>query len=216
MIDLRHVLAILLLGTTTAFAADTPVLNGADAFGDWKTDRPGVRRMILPKDLPEPYATGAAASRAVLAPLPAGTGPQLPPGFKAELLIDKLGVSDVGAFFPHAVTLHTSCHALRSLHLGTVPVELLRHVGGLTLIDLDQQDECCGFGGTFSIKNPEVSAAMVSNKVRCVLNTGAEVCTAVDNSCLMHIGGALSRQRTGVRTLHLAEILASSKLGDET
>jgi L-lactate dehydrogenase complex protein LldE len=134
----------------------------------------------------------------------------------SELLIDKLGVSDVGAFFPHAVTLHTSCHALRSLHLGTVPVELLRHVGGLTLIDLDQQDECCGFGGTFSIKNPEVSAAMVSNKVRCVLNTGAEVCTAVDNSCLMHIGGALSRQRTGVRTLHLAEILASSKLGDET
>lgn len=95
MIDLRHVLAILLFGTVTAFAADTPVLNGPDAFGDWKTDRPGVRRLILPKDLPEPYATGAAASRAVLSPLPAGTGPQLPVGFKAELLLDKLNTPRV-------------------------------------------------------------------------------------------------------------------------
>ncbi len=134
----------------------------------------------------------------------------------SELLIDKLGMPDVGAFFPHTVTLHTSCHALRSLHLGTVPVELLRHVEGLTLIDLEQPNECCGFGGTFSIKNPEVSVAMGADKVGCILNTGAEVCTAVDNSCLMHIGGLLSRQRASVRTLHLAEILASRKPGEAT
>ena len=127
-----------------------------------------------------------------------------------ELLVDRLGVTDVGAFYPHTVTMHTSCHSLRCLRVGSKPTQLLRAVRGLTLVELPQSDECCGFGGTFSIKNPEVSAAMLSDKVQCVLTTGAEVCTAVDNSCLMHIGGALRRQRTGVRTLHLAEILAST------
>jgi L-lactate dehydrogenase complex protein LldE len=129
----------------------------------------------------------------------------------SELLVDKLGVTDVGAFFPHAVTLHTSCHSLRSLHVGDKPAQLLQNVRGLKLIDLVQSDECCGFGGTFAVKNADVSAAMLSDKLRCVLATGAEICTAGDNSCLMHIGGALSRQRTGVRCLHLAEILASSE-----
>jgi L-lactate dehydrogenase complex protein LldE len=133
----------------------------------------------------------------------------------SELLVDKLGVTDVGAFYPHAVTLHTSCHSLRSLRVGDKPIQLLRSVHGLALIDLPKSEECCGFGGTFAIKNPEVSAAMLSEKVRCVLNTRAEVCTAGDNSCLMHIGGALSRQRTGVRTVHLAEILASTETGEE-
>lgn len=131
----------------------------------------------------------------------------------SELLIDKLGVTDVGAFFPHTVTLHTSCHSLRSLHVGSKPVRLLENVRGLKLIDLDHSDECCGFGGTFAVKNADVSAAMLSDKVRCVLDTGAEICTAGDNSCLMHIGGALRRQRTGVRCLHLAEILASTEDG---
>jgi L-lactate dehydrogenase complex protein LldE len=129
----------------------------------------------------------------------------------SELLVDKLGITDVGAFFPHTVTLHISCHSLRSLHVGDKPVQLLQNVRGLKLIDLAQADECCGFGGTFAVKNPDVSAAMLSDKIRCVLDTGAEICTAGDNSCLMHIGGALSRQRTGVRCLHLAEILASSE-----
>lgn len=129
----------------------------------------------------------------------------------SELLIDKLGVSDVGAFFPHTVTLHTSCHSLRSLRVGDKPAQLLQNVRGLKLIDLAQSDECCGFGGTFAVKNADVSAAMLSDKIRCVLDTGAEICTAGDNSCLMHIGGALSRQRTGVRCLHLAEILASTE-----
>jgi L-lactate dehydrogenase complex protein LldE len=128
-----------------------------------------------------------------------------------EFLVDHLGIEDVGAFFPHSVTLHTSCHSLRSLHLGGKPERLLRKVRGLTLVDLPDSGQCCGFGGTFSIKNPEVSAAMLSEKVQRILSTRAEICTAVDNSCLMHIAGALHRQRTGVRTLHLAEILASTE-----
>lgn len=130
-----------------------------------------------------------------------------------ELLVHKLGITDIGAFFPHAVTLHPSCHSLRSLHIGEGPAKLLEHVNGLQLLPLPDADQCCGFGGTFAIKNPEVSAAMLSDKVRCVLNTGAEICTAIDNSCLMHINGALSRTRTGIRCLHLAEILASAESG---
>ncbi len=126
----------------------------------------------------------------------------------SELLVDKLGVTDVGAFYPHTVTLHPSCHSLRSLRVGDKPARLLREVRGLTLVDLPESEQCCGFGGTFAIKNPDVSAAMLSDKVHRILDTGAEVCSAVDNSCLMHINGALSRQRTGVKCLHLAEILA--------
>jgi len=126
-----------------------------------------------------------------------------------ELLVDHLGVTDVGAFFPHSVALHPSCHSLRSLKLGDRPARLLNSVRGLTLVELEQSEECCGFGGTFAIKNADVSTAMLSDKVRCLLNSGAEICAAVDNSCLMHIGGALTRQRTGMRVLHLAEILAS-------
>jgi L-lactate dehydrogenase complex protein LldE len=128
----------------------------------------------------------------------------------SELLIDRLGVEDVGAFYPHSVTLHTTCHSLRGLRIGDRPVRLLQKVRGLTYIQLPAADECCGFGGTFAIKNPDVSAAMLSDKIRSVLDTGAEVCTAVDNSCLMHIGGGLSRQRAGVRCVHIAEILAST------
>lgn len=126
-----------------------------------------------------------------------------------ELLVDHLGVTDVGAFFPHSVALHPSCHSLRSLQLGDRPARLLQGVRGLKLVDLPDSEECCGFGGTFAVKNADVSSAMLSDKVRCLLNSGAEICAAVDNSCLMHIGGALSRQRAGMRVLHLAEILAS-------
>jgi L-lactate dehydrogenase complex protein LldE len=132
----------------------------------------------------------------------------------SELLIDKLGISDVGAFFPHSVALHPSCHSLRSLHVGDKPERLLSHVRGLRLVPLPEAAQCCGFGGTFAVKNAEVSAAMLSEKIRCVLDSGAEICAALDNSCLMHIGGALSRQRTGMRCLHLAEILASTEGGD--
>jgi L-lactate dehydrogenase complex protein LldE len=127
----------------------------------------------------------------------------------SELLLDKLKVVDVGAFYPHSVTLHPSCHSLRSLQVGDKPERLLHGVRGLTLAELPNRDICCGFGGTFAIKNAEVSAAILSEKIQSVLSTKAEVCTALDNSCLMHIGGALSRQRTGVKCLHLAEILAA-------
>lgn len=132
----------------------------------------------------------------------------------SELLVDKLGVTNVGAFFPHTVTLHPSCHSLRSLHVGDKPAQLLRNVRGLKLMELQEADQCCGFGGTFAVKNPDVSAAMLSDKIGCVLETRAEICTALDNSCLMHIAGALSRQRAGVRCLHLAEILAATEQGE--
>jgi L-lactate dehydrogenase complex protein LldE len=126
-----------------------------------------------------------------------------------EFLVDVLGVTDVGAYFPHTVTYHPTCHGLRMLGLGRRPVELLSHVKGLELRELPGADECCGFGGTFAVKNADTSMAMLSDKLRRILDTRAEVCTAADASCLMHIGGALRRQRTGVRTLHLAEILAA-------
>jgi L-lactate dehydrogenase complex protein LldE len=129
----------------------------------------------------------------------------------SELLVDRLGVSEVGAYFPHRVTYHASCHGLRSLHLGDKPLQLLRAVRGLELVPLENVDQCCGFGGTFAIKNADVSAAMLTDKLRAVLNTRAEVCTAVDNSCLMHLQGMLHRQFAGVRTLHLAEILAETE-----
>ena len=132
-----------------------------------------------------------------------------------ELLADKLGVTDVGAFFPHSVTLHPSCHSLRSLDAGDRPAKLLQEVQGIQLLPLPEADQCCGFGGTFAIKNPDVSVAMLSEKTRCVLNTGAEICTAIDNSCLLQINGALSRMRTGIRCLHLAEILASTHSGEQ-
>jgi len=138
-------------------------------------------------------------------------GAEGPPVYElSELIVDRLRIDDVGAYFPHRVTFHPTCHSLRELHLGDRPQRLLAAVRGIELVDLPQHDECCGFGGTFAVKNAEVSSAMLADKVRAVLDTGAEVVCAADNSCLMHIGGALSRQRAGVRTLHLAEVLASS------
>jgi L-lactate dehydrogenase complex protein LldE len=126
-----------------------------------------------------------------------------------ELLVDELRVEDVGASFPHRVTLHPTCHSLRLLHVGDRPQRLLRAVRGIDLVDLPDARECCGFGGTFAVKNADTSMAMLSDKVRRILDAQAEVCAAADNSCLMHIGGALRRQRAGVRTMHLAEILAA-------
>lgn len=129
----------------------------------------------------------------------------------SEFLIDVAGVDQLGAFFPHRVTYHSSCHSLRFIEVGDKPLRLLRNVEGIDLVELPNAEECCGFGGTFSVKNPEVSAAMVGDKVRHVKETQAEYVTAGDASCLMNIGGALSRQHSGVRTLHMAEILASTK-----
>jgi L-lactate dehydrogenase complex protein LldE len=128
-----------------------------------------------------------------------------------ELLVDRLRVEDVGASFPHRVTLHPTCHSLRLLRVGDRPRRLLAAVRGIELVELEEAGECCGFGGTFAVKNADVSMAMLSDKLRHVLDTRAEVCTAADNSCLMHIGGALRRQRAGTRVMHMAEILAAQE-----
>jgi L-lactate dehydrogenase complex protein LldE len=126
----------------------------------------------------------------------------------SEFLTNCLNLEDVGATYPHRVTYHASCHGLRNLTLGDGPLHLLRNVRGIDLVQLPALEECCGFGGTLAIKNPDVSTAMLAEKTAAILSTRAEVCTACDNSCLMHIQGALHRQGTGVQTLHLAEILA--------
>ena len=127
----------------------------------------------------------------------------------SEFLIDVLGVEDVGASFPHRVTYHPTCHSLRMLGVGDRPLQLLRAVRGIDLVELPAAEECCGFGGTFAMKNAEVSVAMGADKARHVRSTGAEVLVAGDSSCLMHIGGVLSSQRAGVRVMHLAEVLAA-------
>lgn len=133
----------------------------------------------------------------------------------SEFLVGELGVADVGAYYPHRVTYHPTCHSLRMLGVGEKPLELLRAVRGMDLVELPEAEECCGFGGTFAVKNADTSAAMLSDKMRHILDTRAEVVAAGDNSCLMHIGGGLSRQQTGVKTAHLAEILAASEAGEE-
>jgi L-lactate dehydrogenase complex protein LldE len=127
----------------------------------------------------------------------------------SELLVERLGVDDVGASFPHRVTYHSTCHSLRVTRVGIAPFRLLRNVRGLDLVELPRAAECCGFGGTFSIKNAETSSAMLDDKITCIEDTGAEFCTALDASCLLQIGGGLSRRGARVRPLHLAEILAS-------
>lgn len=129
----------------------------------------------------------------------------------SEFLVDVLGVTDVGAYFPHRVTYHPTCHSMRMIRVGDRPLRLLRAVRGIDLVDLPAAEECCGFGGTFAMKNADVSVAMGSDKARHVRATGAEVLVAGDNSCLAHIGGLLTRQRAGVRVMHLAEILASTE-----
>jgi len=129
----------------------------------------------------------------------------------SEFLVDVLGVTDVGAYYPHTVTYHPTCHSLRMLGVGDRPRRLLEAVRGLRLRELPEAEQCCGFGGTFAIKNADTSVAMGADKVRHVRGTGAEVLVAGDSSCLTHVGGILSRQRAGVRTVHLAEILASTE-----
>lgn len=129
----------------------------------------------------------------------------------SQFLVDVLGVVDVGAYFPHRVTMHPTCHSTRLLGVGDRPEKLLAAVRGITMVDLPEATECCGFGGTFSLKNPDVSVAMGADKARHVRESGAEVLVAGDNSCLMHIEGLLTRQRAGIRVMHLAEILAAQE-----
>jgi L-lactate dehydrogenase complex protein LldE len=130
----------------------------------------------------------------------------------SQLLVEELGLTGVGAYFPHRVTYHPTCHSLRMLRVGHAPLQLLRAVEDIDLVELPSPDQCCGFGGTFAIKNADTSAAMLQDKMAAVYATKAEVVTAGDSSCLMHIGGGLSHRKSSVRTMHLAEILASTRL----
>jgi L-lactate dehydrogenase complex protein LldE len=127
----------------------------------------------------------------------------------SELLVKQLGVEDVGATFPHRVAYHPTCHSLRVTRVGEAPLTLLRHVRGLELVPFERANECCGFGGTFALKNAATSTAMLSDKCDALVASGAEVCAAVDASCLLQIGGGLARRESPVRVMHLAEILAS-------
>jgi L-lactate dehydrogenase complex protein LldE len=129
----------------------------------------------------------------------------------SEFIVNRLGIEDVGAYYPHRVTYHPTCHSLRGIKVGDAPEQLLRAVRGIDYVPMNQSSECCGFGGTFAVKNADTSMAMLGDKIRHILDTRAEVCVAADNSCLMHIGGALHRQRSGVRIAHLAEILAAQE-----
>ncbi len=134
----------------------------------------------------------------------------------SQFLVDVLRVEDVGAQFPHRVTYHPTCHSLRMLNLGDGPERLLRAVGGLELLPLQDSDSCCGFGGTFSLKNSDTSGAMLADKLARVYDTGAEVLCATDNSCLMHIGGGAKHGSSSLRVMHLAEILAKTETGGTT
>ena len=139
-------------------------------------------------------------------------GGSAPPVYElSEYLLDVLKTEDVGAYFPHRVAYHPTCHSLRLLKLGDRPRRLLSRVEGLELVELPAEEECCGFGGTFSVKNPDVSAAMGADKVAHAVESGAEYLVAADNSCLMHIGGTARRSAAPIKTLHLAEVLASTR-----
>jgi len=128
-----------------------------------------------------------------------------------EFLVEVMGVRDVGAHFPHKVTLHNGCHTRRELGVVDPPLELLRHVEGLTYCELPNAEECCGFGGTFSVKMPGTSLAMGQTKAQNILKSGADVVVSPDVSCLMHIGGILRRnpETRHIRTMHIAELLVA-------
>lgn len=127
----------------------------------------------------------------------------------SDFVVNALGVDDVGARLERVVTFHDSCHALRELKIKDAPRRLLSAVRGLTLKEMDAAEECCGFGGTFSVKFPEVSGGMARTKIESILRTGADTVVSLDSSCLMQIQGALRRLGSPVRTMHLAEVLAS-------
>ncbi len=143
-----------------------------------------------------------------------------------ELLVDVLGVTDVGATFERRVTYHPTCHSLRSIRVGDRPLQLLRQVKGIELVELPEFDSCCGFGGLFAVKNADTSAAMGYDKIANVVASGAEVLCASDNSCLTHIATLAAKSAQNSRSArsatslastfevkHIAEILASTKAG---
>lgn len=126
-----------------------------------------------------------------------------------EFLVDVLGVTDVGAYFPHAVTYHPSCHGLRMLGLGDRPRRLLEAVSGLELRELPGAEECCGFGGTFAVKFESISSGMADQKINNALATGADYMISTDLSCLMHMDGYIRKRGLPIKTMHIADVLAS-------
>ncbi len=125
----------------------------------------------------------------------------------SDFLVNKLGVTDLGAKFPHKVTFHDGCHGLRELGLKKPPRTLMSHVQGLRLVEMGEAETCCGFGGTFAAKFPMISTAMGDVKCASAAETGAEYIVSNDSSCLMHLQGLLSRQGERMKTIHLAEVL---------
>ena len=134
----------------------------------------------------------------------------------SEFLVKVAAVTQVGASFPHSVTYHASCHGLRELHIHDEPLELLRQVKGLKLIEMIRSEECCGFGGTFAAKFSDISAAMGISKAESIAATGAEFVTATDPSCLMHLQGILGKRQASTRTIYLASILAQESQTQES
>jgi len=128
----------------------------------------------------------------------------------SEFLVNKLGVTDVGATYPHRVTYHASCHSLRSLHLGDIPFKLLRQVRSIQLVDLPEIDQCCGFGGTFAIKYPAISGAIVEDKIACIAKTEAGTTICNDAGCTMNISGMCHRHDVKTDVKHIAELMAEA------
>jgi L-lactate dehydrogenase complex protein LldE len=127
-----------------------------------------------------------------------------------EFLVRVLGVEDTGASSIGKFALHQSCHLLRELGVNDETQRLLRKVKGIELVELERADACCGFGGLFSVKYPQISGGILQEKIDCIAKSGADVVVACDAGCLMHIAGGLSRQGVGTRTMHLAELLAKN------
>ena len=212
------------LGHDVAFPAEQTCCGQLHANSGYRDDALALARRFV--ELFEPFEAVVSPSSSCvgmvrdLYPVLAGEAGDAPLAQRAaalaprvfelsELLVRRLGVTDVGATFPHRVAYHPTCHSLRVARVGEAPRDLLRAVRGLELVDLPRADECCGFGGTFAIKNADTSSAMLADKCAEIEASGAEVCTAVDGSCLLQIGGGLARRGASVRALHLAEILAS-------
>ncbi|MCX8023616.1 MAG: (Fe-S)-binding protein [Thermanaerothrix sp.] len=128
-----------------------------------------------------------------------------------EFLVRVLRVTDIGASFPHRVTYHASCHGLREMGLKTEAKELLSHVRGLELVPLNEEDVCCGFGGAFSVTYPVVSRAMMENKVRNIIESGADTVVITEPGCLMNIAGGLRKVGSKIRAVHIIDILASTE-----
>ncbi len=199
------------LGHTVEFPAEQTCCGQMHANSGYRDEAiPLARRFVRTF---QPYEAVVAPSGSCVAMVrdtyPRLIGGEIPPVYElSELLVDVLGVTDLGARFPHRVTYHPTCHGLRMLRLDDRPLRLLRAVRDLELVELSGAQECCGFGGTFALKNQDVSGAMLADKCAAIRDTGAEYVTAVDNSCLLHIGGGLSRNDTAVTAVHYAEILA--------